>query len=308
MGLAGPRLCAHLEHLGGHRPHRHLGRAQRAVVRCRPPDQPAQHAARDARPGVQHRLRSARRLLPRWAWAWPAWPISSTSGLMFAVSSGVLIVVSLVGALLPGIGQPAAEWRRSLRCCAARRRRRPSASGARPRSTTCEALGRYIPALAGMPQRDRDALIRTGRVLEAEAGTVVTRAGETGDSAYFVLAGGWWPGRTSGEGEYQSLSAMGPGDVIGEIARADRQPAHRRRGGARSRELLQVPAETLQAAHGAAAVRPAGARQDAGAPGALDQHRRPAALRSARPAGAARAARRSPAPASGGVLARAAPA
>ncbi len=120
--------------------------------------------------------------------------------VMFAVSSGVLVVVALIGAVLPGIGQPAAEWRRTLallRGAAAA----PSVGVGRPATVDdVQALGRYIPALAGMPQRDRDALITTGRVIEAESGTAVTRAGETGDSAYFVLDGRLVAGRTSGEG------------------------------------------------------------------------------------------------------------
>ena len=61
--------------------------------------------------------------------------------LMFAVSSGVLIAVALIGALLPGIGQPAAEWRRSLallRGAAAA----PSVGVGRPAtSTTCRRSG-----------------------------------------------------------------------------------------------------------------------------------------------------------------------
>jgi CRP-like cAMP-binding protein len=166
--------------------------------------------------------------------------------LMFAVSSGVLIVVSLIGALLPGIGQPAAEWRRSLallRGAAAA----PSVGPGRPATIDdVQALGRYIPALAGMPQRDRDALITTGRVIEAEPGSAVTRAGEKGDSAYFVLDGRLVAGRTSGEGAYQSLSAMGPGDVLGEIAALTGSPRTADVVAAEKSELLQVPAETLK--------------------------------------------------------------
>ena len=116
------------------------------------------------------------------------------------------------------IGQPAAEWRRSLALLRGAASA-PSVGVGRPATVDdVQSLGRYIPALAGMPQRDRDALITTGRVIEAESGSVVTRAGEKGDSAYFVLEGRLVAGRTSGEGAYQSLSAMGPGDVFGEIA------------------------------------------------------------------------------------------
>lgn len=166
--------------------------------------------------------------------------------LMFAVSSLLLVGVSLVGALMPGIGRPAAEWRRSialLRGAAGA----PSVAGGRPATLEdVQALGRYIPALAGMPQRDRDALIRTGRVVEAEVGSALTRAGEVGDSAYFVLDGRLVAGRTSGAGEHFNLSAMGPGDVIGEIAALT--------GSTRTADvvaelpstLLRVPAETLK--------------------------------------------------------------
>jgi CRP-like cAMP-binding protein len=166
--------------------------------------------------------------------------------VLFAVSSAVLIVVSVLGALLPGIGQPAAEWRRTLallRGAAAA----PSVGGGRPATVDdVQALGRYIPTLAGMPQRDRDALIRTGRVLEAAPGTAVTRAGEPGESAYFVLDGRLVAGRTSGEGEYHSFSTMQAGDVFGEIAALT--------GSARTADvvaeepttLLEVPAETLK--------------------------------------------------------------
>ena len=40
------------------------GDPERTLLRRQPADQPAQHAARDARPGLQHELRAARRLLP----------------------------------------------------------------------------------------------------------------------------------------------------------------------------------------------------------------------------------------------------
>jgi MFS family permease len=166
--------------------------------------------------------------------------------VMFAVSSVVLVGVSLVGAFLPGIGQPAAEWRRSLallRGAAAA----PAVAGGRPATVgDVEALGRYIPALAGMPQRDRDALIHTGRVLEAGAGHALTRAGDIGDSAYFVLAGRLVAGRTSGEGEHFNLSAMGPGDVIGEIAALTGSPRTADVVAAQPSTLLQVPAATLK--------------------------------------------------------------
>jgi MFS family permease len=165
--------------------------------------------------------------------------------LLFAVSSVALIGASLVGAVMPGIGQPAAEWRRTM----ALLRTAPKAALGAVRAPTpadVQALGRFIPALAGMPQRDRDALISSGRVVEAEAGTAITRAGETGDSAYFVLAGSAVAGSTSGEGEYRSLSAMTAGDVFGEIAALTGSPRTADVVADADTTLLEVPADTLR--------------------------------------------------------------
>lgn len=165
--------------------------------------------------------------------------------ILFLVSSIALVVVSLVGALLPGIGQPAAEWRRTITLL----RTAPKAALGAVRVPTAEdiqALGRYIPALAGMPQRDRDALMISGRVVEAQAGTAITRAGETGDNAYFILSGRAVAGSTSGEGEYRALSAMTAGDVFGEIAALTGSPRTADVVAEEDTALLEVPADTLR--------------------------------------------------------------
>lgn len=165
--------------------------------------------------------------------------------MLFLVSSVALVFASLVGAALPGIGQPAAEWRRTI----ALLRAAPKAALGAVRSPTpadIQALGRYIPALAGMPQRDRDALTSQGRVVEAEAGTAITRAGETGDNAYFVLSGRVVAGSTSGEGQYRSLSAMTAGDVFGEIAALTGSPRTADVVAEEDTTLLEVSADTLR--------------------------------------------------------------
>jgi CRP-like cAMP-binding protein/sugar phosphate permease len=164
--------------------------------------------------------------------------------LLFVGSSAALVVTALVGALLPGIGQPAAEWRRTI----ALLRSAPRAALGATRPATAadfEALGRHIPALAGMPQRDRDALVSTGRVLEAAAGTAITRAGDAGQSAYFILSGRAVAG-TSGEGAYRALSSMGPGDVFGEIAALTGSPRTADVVAEEPAVLLEVPADTLR--------------------------------------------------------------
>jgi CRP-like cAMP-binding protein/sugar phosphate permease len=165
--------------------------------------------------------------------------------LLFVASSTALIVTSLVGALLPGIGQPAAEWRRTMTLL----RTAPKAAFGVARPATAadiEALGRYIPALAGMPQRDRDALVSHGRVVTAEAGTAITKAGETGDNAYFILDGRAVAGLTNPEGEHRALSTMGIGDVFGEIAALTGSVRTADVVADEPTELLEVPADTLR--------------------------------------------------------------
>jgi CRP/FNR family transcriptional regulator len=97
-----------------------------------------------------------------------------------------------------------------------------------------------------MPQRDRDALISTGRVVEAEAGTAITRAGETGDNAYFVLSGRAVAGSTRPSGEYRALSAMTTGDVFGEIAALTGSPRTADVVAEEDTTLVEVPADTLR--------------------------------------------------------------
>lgn len=165
--------------------------------------------------------------------------------IMFAASSLALVVVSLIGAALPGIGQPAAEWRRTITLLRTAPRPAPGAARAAV-AADLEALGRYVPALAGMAQRDRDALVARARVIEADAGTSVMRAGETGDSAYFVLAGRAVAGLAGPDGEYRTLSSMGVGDVFGEIAALTGSPRTADVVTEEKTTLLEVPAEVLR--------------------------------------------------------------
>jgi MFS transporter, DHA3 family, macrolide efflux protein len=165
--------------------------------------------------------------------------------LMFALGAGILIVVALVGAALPGIGQPAAEWARTITLL----RTAPKAALGAVRAVTVadiEALGHYIPALAGLPQRDRDAIVGSGRVVTADAGTAITRAGDSGDSAFFVLSGRVAVGAaTAGDG-YRSLANIGAGDVIGEISALTGSPRTADVVAEEETELIEIPAATLR--------------------------------------------------------------
>ena len=165
--------------------------------------------------------------------------------VMFAVSSAVLIGIALFGAALPGIGQPAAQWRRTITLL--RTAPKIPLGAARPvTAADIAAIGRYIPALAGLPQRDREALIGSGRVVTAPAGTAITRAGDPGDSAYFIMAGRVAVGAATETGEYRPLAGIGAGDVIGEIAALTGSTRTADVVAEEETELMEVPAETLR--------------------------------------------------------------
>ena len=165
--------------------------------------------------------------------------------IMFALSSGLLILIAVAGSRLPGIGQPAAEWARTITLL----RTAPKAPLGALRAVTpvdIEALGRYIPALAGLPQRDRDTLVGAGRIVTAGAGTAITKAGDSGDSAYFILSGRVAVGAATDGGEYRSLASIGAGDVIGEIAALTGSTRTADVVAEEETELLEVPATTLR--------------------------------------------------------------
>jgi len=166
--------------------------------------------------------------------------------VMFLVSSMVVVAAGLITAVLPGLGQPAAEWRRAIGLL----RGAGSAPGmayGRPASVAdLETLLGYLPALAGLPPRDRENLVTHARIRDAAAGTAIIRAGEASDSAFFLLGGRAVAGLSrEGEGN-QTLSSMAAGDIFGEIAALT--------GGTRTADvvaeedstLLQIPADTLR--------------------------------------------------------------
>jgi DHA3 family macrolide efflux protein-like MFS transporter len=165
--------------------------------------------------------------------------------LMFAISSAILILTALGGLLLPDIGRPAAERGRTITLL----RTAPKAAFATVRAVTLgdiDVLGRYIPALAGMPQRDRDALVGSGRVVTADPGTAIAKVGETGDSAYFILSGRVAVGVATEEGDYQSLANIRAGDVIGEIAALTGSTRTADVVAEEETELVEIPAVTLR--------------------------------------------------------------
>jgi len=166
--------------------------------------------------------------------------------LLVVVTSAILVLSGIWTNFLPGLGQPAAEWRRAMRLL----RAAPSAPGLgamRPATMAdFDLLVGFLPAFAQLGDRARANFIAQAHVTEADEGTRVLTAGETGDAAYFILAGRTVAGVASADGSYRALSSMEPGDFFGEIAALT---GSRRTANVVAEEpttLMEVPAAALR--------------------------------------------------------------
>ena len=158
---------------------------------------------------------------------------------LLVVATGVLVLV------MPGLGQPAAEWRHAMRLL----RTAPAAPGlGLGRAATLadlDLLAMRLPALAGLSAKDWKNLANQTRVYEAPAGTAIVRHGERSDATYFILAGRAVAGHDEG-GRYQALEVLNPGDFFGEIAALTGVPRTANVVAEQPTTVLQVPAVTLR--------------------------------------------------------------
>ena len=153
---------------------------------------------------------------------------------------GLLLIVGLVAAVMPGLGQPTDEWRRMIAML-----RNPQEAlglglgrGALP--ADLERLATHLPAF-GMNVVDRQALARQLRVFEVPAGTSVVRTGEASTAAYFLL-----DGRTVASRDGRILEVHNGGDFFGEIAALTGAPRTADVVTERPTTLLQAPAPVLR--------------------------------------------------------------
>lgn len=166
--------------------------------------------------------------------------------VMVLASAVLLLGAGALAVAMPGLGQPAAEWRRAISLL----RAASTAAGLGPsRPATLVDLDKlvgHLPALSGLSPRDREAFVVRARISEAPAGATILRHGETGNDAYFILDGRAVAGLAAQEGEYRSLSTMTAGDFFGEIAALTGSQRTANVVAEEPTTLLQVPAETLR--------------------------------------------------------------
>jgi CRP-like cAMP-binding protein/predicted MFS family arabinose efflux permease len=163
------------------------------------------------------------------------------------MASAVLLVgAGLFALVLPGLGQPAAEWRRSV----AMLRAAPATGGLTVgRIPTLEDLDRlvgHLPALGDLHEHDRESLLTRGLVREAEPGTRIVTRGERGTAAYFILEGTVLVGHPREDGSYRSLATLTTGDYFGEVAALTGSPRTADVATTEPTTLLEVPAEVLR--------------------------------------------------------------
>ena len=137
---------------------------------------------------------------------------------LYLLSALITVGCGVLALVLPGIGQPAAEWRKALQLLRSAPATVSLGVGRSVLPSDVDLLLGLIPSLVGLPRQDRERIITQGSVVEVQPGTKLMQAGEVGDDAYFVLQGKVVAGIAEEGGEYHSLSSMGPGDYFGEIA------------------------------------------------------------------------------------------
>jgi CRP-like cAMP-binding protein len=167
--------------------------------------------------------------------------------LLVIGASVVLVLAGLWTGVMPGLGRPAAEWRRAM---SALRRATPApATALATRSATLadfDRLAGHLPALSRLGDEQRRALIRSSRVRDVPEGATIVSEGEVGDAAFFVLDGQVVAGTPAEDGEYRSLSAMAAGDFFGEIAALTGSRRTATVVAEQPTTVLEVPASTLR--------------------------------------------------------------
>ncbi len=168
--------------------------------------------------------------------------------LVYLSGALMLLVAGIWALVIPGLGQPAAEWKHALDLL----RRAPAAVGqlvARPAALAdFDALIALLPALGTLGGEERRALLSSAEVSQAPAGATIVRHGDTADEVYFLLAGKAVAGVATPDaaGGYRSLSSLAPGDFFGEIAALSGEPRTANVVAEETGTLLSVPAATFR--------------------------------------------------------------
>ncbi len=165
--------------------------------------------------------------------------------VLIILASLILVVTALAALVAPGVGRPAAEWRRGL----AALRAAPAAVTAQARPATMADFDLLVGRLATftrLSQPQRATFIRDALVREYPEGSRLVTKGDKATAAYFILEGEAAAGIPEEDGGYRGLSTMGAGDFFGEIAALTGSPRTADVVATRPSTLMEVPADALR--------------------------------------------------------------
>jgi len=137
--------------------------------------------------------------------------------VLYLISAILLLLAGAAVLVIPELGQPAAQWKRTfslLRGVEAA----PRLGAGRPATLVeVERFISHLPELTGMNPKERAQLAADTLVAEAPGGKIVVYRGEASDAAYFILKGSVAAGYIKDD-EYVILSYLHEGDFFGEVA------------------------------------------------------------------------------------------
>jgi CRP-like cAMP-binding protein len=165
--------------------------------------------------------------------------------VLFFGNAVVFLIVGSLALILPGLGQPAAEWRRAIRLLRGAEVAPGLGMGRAATLADFDLLATHLPALSGLSRDLRQNLAAQTLVADAPGGTIVVRKGEASDAAYFILNGRAVAGYAE-PSSYRLLEVLNPGDFFGEIAALTGVPRTANVITEEPTTLLQVPAPALR--------------------------------------------------------------
>jgi MFS family permease len=164
---------------------------------------------------------------------------------LIVIASLVVVGAGVLAQFLPGIGRPAAEWRRAVRLLATAPAAPKIGAGRPATMLDFDRLTGLLPELGALAITARSGFLSGATVARAAPGEAIVKVGDAGASAFFVLDGKAVAGIPE-DGGYRSLSAMGPGDFFGEIAAITGSPRTANVIADEETEVMEVPGEALK--------------------------------------------------------------
>ncbi|HEX5826722.1 MAG TPA: MFS transporter [Candidatus Limnocylindrales bacterium] len=170
--------------------------------------------------------------------------------VLLVAASMILVVCGLIALFVPGIGRPAAEWRRgaaALRAARAKGAVLPAGVGRAATTGDFDLLVGRLATFTRLNDAQRSAFLAGSTVRDVPEGTRVITQGDPATSAYFILDGEAAAGIPEPDGGYRGLSTMAAGDFFGEIGALTGSTRTADVVATQPSTLMEVPADSLRA-------------------------------------------------------------